>query len=112
MCFTLRLHMSVAPPQGGLTPALALKGEFMTYFRDRAAAEAGMRFSPVDNCFTCGDKIEGPTVRHDGHDANGKAISIFLHRDCAFVMAQRLIIDTWPNRRDDHPMSVAGRPGD
>ena len=59
----------------------------MSYFKDRTAAEAGVRFSPVDNCFTCGHKIEGPTVRYDGHNTSGKAISIVLHRDCAFVMA-------------------------
>ncbi len=84
----------------------------MSYFKDRAAAEAGVHFTSVDNCFTCGLKIEGPTVRYDGHNTSGKSISIFLHRDCAFVMAQRLIVDTWPNRRDDHPLSVTGRPGD
>ncbi|MEQ1766128.1 MAG: hypothetical protein ABL859_01750, partial [Methylotenera sp.] len=28
MCFTLRLHMSAAPPQGGLTPALGGKKAF------------------------------------------------------------------------------------
>ena len=30
MCFALRLHMSAAPTQGGLTPALALYENFMT----------------------------------------------------------------------------------
>jgi hypothetical protein len=27
-----------------------------------------------------------------------------FHRDCAFAMAQRLIIDTWPHRHAGEPM--------
>lgn len=53
----------------------------MSYFKGRASAEAGVSHSPIDTCFTCGQKIDGPTVRHDGYDASGKGVSIFLHRD-------------------------------
>jgi len=83
----------------------------MSYFKDRQAAESGFSHSTVDSCFTCGKKIEGPNVRHDGYEPGGRSVSIYLHRDCAFVMAQRLIVDTWPNRRDGEHMSVVARPG-
>ncbi|MFS8372670.1 hypothetical protein EIQ27_04945 [Xanthomonas campestris pv. armoraciae] len=81
----------------------------MSYFKDRAFAEQGPSFSPISACFACGDEIVGPIVRHDGYDAGGRGVSLYMHRDCAFVMAQRLVVDSWPNRRDGQFMSVEER---
>lgn len=78
----------------------------MTYFSDTAAAAAQPIYNSPECCFSCSRELAGPTVRYDGFLSDGAGLSVFMHRDCAFVMAQRLIVDTWPNRRHGHPMSV------
>jgi hypothetical protein len=71
----------------------------MSYFKDRAAAEAGAHFRLSTTCLCCGEETDGPLVSYDlilpGTDYY---TSVLLHRDCAFAMAQRLITDTWQHR--------------
>jgi hypothetical protein len=51
-----------------------------------------------DKCFACDRDLTAPIVQYHG----SRAIS--MHRDCAFAMAQRLIADSWGNRRDGELM--------
>lgn len=63
------------------------------------------------NCFCCGQHIEGPTFTYDAHPVNdGYIRSVHMHRDCAFAMAQRVIVDVWTHRRDGEPMQVIAVP--
>jgi hypothetical protein len=78
----------------------------MSYFKDADSAAASSPYNKPESCFGCGQSLEGPTVRHDGYLSGGKGHSLFLHRDCAFAMAQRMSIDAWKNRRDGKPMWV------
>ena len=45
-------------------------------------------------CFACSKVLSAPIVQYQGSAA------ISMHRDCAFAMAQRLITDSWVNRRE------------
>lgn len=54
-------------------------------------------------CFSCGQPLQHAAVRYDG--AGG---SILLHLRCANEMGQRLIVDSWTNRRHKVPTSLAG----
>lgn len=72
----------------------------MTYFNDAASAKAESPFRTFDICMCCGQVADGPLVGYDfvlpgAPQAYTRAL---LHRDCAFAMAQRLILDTWPHR--------------
>lgn len=55
------------------------------------------------HCFCCGESLtkasDGPVVEYHVFPTPGDLSSILMHRDCAFAMAQRIICDTWPNRR-------------
>lgn len=71
----------------------------MTYFKDRASAEEGAVSNVHPICLCCGDPTDGPLVGYDLFmPETDHYTRVLLHRDCAFAMAQRLIIDTWPNR--------------
>lgn len=50
-------------------------------------------------CFGCGEKLNKFVVRYDGYAEPSLMKSIFMHPECASEMAQRIICDTWPNRR-------------
>jgi hypothetical protein len=54
-------------------------------------------------CFVCREGFTGASVRYDGFASAGEGggHSIYLHTACALEMGQRLISDTWPNRRVD-----------
>jgi hypothetical protein len=78
----------------------------MTYFADFEKASAFVPYNEPKQCFGCGKELLGPIVRYDGYGENGVGQSEYFHRDCAFAVAQRLILDTWPNRREGVPMSV------
>ena len=78
----------------------------MSYFPDIESAMSEVAYNTPDTCFECGQKIDGPNVRFNGYLAEGQGVSLFLHRDCAFQLAQCLIVDTWPNRGDSVPMSL------
>lgn len=73
----------------------------MTYFADAETAANESPFAIHDTCLCCGEAANGPTIGYDlilpGSDKMTRA---FFHRDCAFAMAQRIICDAWPNRRD------------
>ena len=49
-------------------------------------------------CFSCGQPLTTSAVRYDG-----KGGSILLHLRCANEMGQRLIVDSWTNRRSNAP---------
>lgn len=49
-------------------------------------------------CFSCGQPLQTSAVRYDG-----KGGSILLHLRCANEMGQRLIVDSWTNRRQPAP---------
>ena len=74
----------------------------MTFHKDRDAALKDSPFKTHDVCMCCGEPANGPIVGYDltlpGTDILTRAM---FHRDCAFAMAQRIIVDTWPNRRSD-----------
>lgn len=73
----------------------------MTYYKDGQAAEADSPFNPAAICMCCGEAPAGPTVGYDlVMPETGTSSRVLFHRDCAFAMAQRIIMDAWPNRRD------------
>jgi len=49
-------------------------------------------------CFSCGQPLLTSGVRYDG-----KGGSILLHLRCANEMGQRLVVDSWTNRRKNAP---------
>lgn len=72
----------------------------MTYHRNLPDADL---FVPAvasqTDCFECGKHISGAGIEYHGHDAEGHIAAIYLHPTCATVLAQRLICDGYPNRR-------------
>lgn len=50
-------------------------------------------------CAFCGESLVGPLVVYDMQLEPGSLEGLAMHRDCAFAMAQRMILDAWPNRR-------------
>lgn len=49
----------------------------------------------------CGNPLKGATIVYDMQDMADPLYTRYtFHRDCAFEMAQRIICDAWPNRRD------------
>jgi len=73
----------------------------MTYFKDATTGVADSPFEPMGKCMCCGEATTGPTVAYDLVTPDtGTLVRAFFHRDCAFAMAQRIICDAWPNRRD------------
>jgi len=71
----------------------------MTFHKDLSDAETESPCETYDVCMCCGEPSSGPLVGYDlhlpGSDLYTRAL---FHRDCAFAMAQRIIIDAWPNR--------------
>lgn len=58
--------------------------------------------SPIrthDICLCCGKPASGPLVGYDLVRTSEGYERVLMHRDCAFAMAQRIIMDAWPNRR-------------
>lgn len=49
-------------------------------------------------CACCGTNLDGPTVVYDLHLESNSISGLAMHRDCAFALAQRIIVDAWPNR--------------
>ena len=73
----------------------------MAFHRTLAEAVTASPFNCTTACLCCGEAIEGATVGWD-LQLPGMETPItraMMHRDCAFEMAQGLILDTWPNRR-------------
>lgn len=71
----------------------------MTYHKDAASAKADSPFTTHDVCLCCGEQTDGPLVGYDlVLPGTSGYTHVLLHRDCAFAMAQRLILDTWPKR--------------
>jgi hypothetical protein len=72
----------------------------VTFHKDLQAAHNDSPFQTHDTCLCCGEPADGPLVGYDltlpGTDIYSRAL---FHRDCAFAMAQRIIMDAWPNRR-------------
>lgn len=56
-------------------------------------------FQTRDTCLCCGQPASGPLIGYDLELENGTFSRALMHRDCAFAMAQRIIMDAWPNRR-------------
>lgn len=74
----------------------------MSYFKSPDEAQATLKvFHDENKCFLCGKDLCGPTVEYMGYLMGGTTL---MHRDCAFAMANRIIADCWPNRRDDQLM--------
>lgn len=73
----------------------------MTYHKDLEAAERDSPFNTHDVCMCCGSTSDGPLVGYDLILPDDTTLTRALfHRDCAFAMAQRLIMDAWANRHD------------
>ncbi len=73
----------------------------MSFFKN----ESGVLFESVTDdgiCFACMLEItdDQPIVAYDGaiSTQKGSGRSLILHIECANIMAQRLIIDSWSNR--------------
>lgn len=60
--------------------------------------EVSQTFSRPERCLICSEQIDGPTFSYHMHELPGG--SGHFHADCAFSMAQRVIFDVWPHRRD------------
>lgn len=76
----------------------------MSYYKSSEDAVKDGLFgwrNPPDKCFGCGKNLGGPIVVYDGYDEE-KSKTIWMHRNCSFEMAQRMICDAWPNRREDN----------
>jgi hypothetical protein len=72
----------------------------MTFHLSLEAAEQDSPFNTHDVCMCCGKKVVGPLIGYDLTLPNSDILTRALfHRDCAFAMAQRIIMDAWPNRR-------------
>lgn len=79
----------------------------MSYLKSGAvAASEGPLLTISHTCFCCGETAEGPAIGYDVRRPDGRYVRVLFHRDCAFVMAQRIICDAWPNRRDGEWMSI------
>jgi len=80
----------------------------MTYYRSFRLAQEQSNFEQVTHkCFCCDSDIEGPTIVRDAFPTgDGYLKSVYMHRDCAFSMAQSLILDAWPHRRDEADMKT------
>ncbi len=79
----------------------------MSYFSDAATAANESPFPTADICLCCGKPAAGPTVAYDLTLPGDHSITRALfHRDCAFAMAQRIICDAWPKRRDSEQMQT------
>lgn len=80
----------------------------MSYSKDtQTALEKAGSYETHEVCMCCGEAAAGPIVAYDlvlpGNDYESRAL---FHRDCAFAMAQRIICDAWPNRRDGEWMQT------
>ena len=78
----------------------------MTYHKDLDDAQ-NAPFNTHEVCMCCGESADGPLVGYDmilpGTTHLTRAL---FHRDCAFAMAQRIICDAWPRRRDEPALRV------
>lgn len=76
----------------------------MTFHISPIVAKAESPFETTSHCFCCGEKLDkpsdGPIVVYDAYPSQpgDQLVSMLMHRDCAFAMAQRIICDAWPNR--------------
>jgi len=77
-----------------------MSGCAVTYFKDAETAENASPVATAGICMGCGEPPAGPTVTYDMFMPDGATNRVLFHRDCAFAVAQRLICDAWPNRRD------------
>lgn len=70
----------------------------MSYYRTPEEARAKSLYEITTKCVACNEPLTGSTIIYDllGTEIVGNA----FHRKCAFEMAQRIICDAWPNRRD------------
>lgn len=77
----------------------------MTYYKNEVAAESESPIGIGETCLCCGEAASGPTVGYDlVMPGTSHYTRVPFHRDCAFAMAQRIICDAWPHRRDGEPM--------
>jgi hypothetical protein len=86
----------------------------MTFYNtiEEAHAENAFRIHRPRTCFCCGEEIEKyAVVLYDAFPSKKGCASVPMHRDCAFAMAQRIILDAWPNRRGGYSMKVTGALG-
>ena len=80
----------------------------MTYHRTFHDAKENSPFEDYGfHCFCCGEPMSGPTITYDAFPTDdGYLRGVHMHRDCAFAMANRLILDAWPHRRDEADMQT------
>jgi hypothetical protein len=72
----------------------------MVYYPSREVADEESALEIHGTCMCCGAEAEGPLVAYDLTLPGNRLARALFHRDCAFAMAQRIICDTWPKRRD------------
>lgn len=74
----------------------------MTFDISAVTALERSPFQVQRRCFCCNKALEiatdGPVVSYDAWPTSDVLTRVFMHRDCAFAMAQRIICDAWPNR--------------
>lgn len=73
----------------------------MTYYKDADEAVNDTLSDwrqPADKCFCCKGGLVGDMVTYDGFEEDGRNNTLWMHKKCAFEMAQRIICDAWPNR--------------
>lgn len=80
----------------------------MTYHPTFNSAQNNLRFEEIGtHCFCCSESISGPTITYDAFPSgDGFVRSVHMHRDCAFSMANAIILDAWPNRRKEKDMQT------
>lgn len=74
----------------------------MTYFTDARDAADESPFPHYDHCLCCGKESTGATVAWDLQLPGTELpmTRVLFHRECAFKMAQGMIVDAWPNRHE------------
>lgn len=58
------------------------------------------------HCFCCGVPLVSmiPVIAYDAYPSSDGQVVMLMHRDCAFAMAQRIIVDAWLHRREGPPL--------
>lgn len=76
----------------------------MTFHPSPEDAHKDSVYDTYDTCLCCGEPASGPLVGYDLMLTENQFRRALMHRDCAFAMAQRIIVDAWPNRHKGERM--------
>ena len=90
MCFTLRLHMSAAPPQGGLTQALGGKKAFYDYVAGKSDFLASVSAALRPGCRYVASSVKSVWRAHTLHALRRPASETVVGAVCGLRLTQSL----------------------